>query len=89
MGGRTNTYQSKPQEVGYLTARVIELLKIEYPPQAIYIGRTNIKHIRKKHPQIFHKYLQQIPEIISNPDYVGQNPRQEGFEYIKVLGVSI
>lgn len=75
----------KPQQVGQLSFKIINLLKINYKPQKIFIGRTNIKHIKKRHPEEFEQYLQRISDIIANPDYVGQNPRQGSIEYIKVF----
>lgn len=41
------------------------------------------KHISKRHPSCL-KYLDKVNEIISSPDYVGANPKENtSFELIK------
>lgn len=46
-----------------------------------------LKHLKKKgHWQDFMKYHQDIPDMISNPDFAGQNPKEPGtVELYKVM----
>jgi hypothetical protein len=48
------------------------------------------KHIQKRHPECV-EYLDNIPDVISNPDYVGKSPRENAnsIELIKVLEKNI
>lgn len=55
--------------------------------QDILLGSTNISHMQKKHPQDYAKYGQYIPQILSNPDYVGSNPKDNSIEYVKEFKV--
>ena len=50
----------------------------------IYQSIGLIKHIEKRHPECV-TYLNYLPSIISNPDYIGVNPNEAGtsFELIK------
>jgi len=43
-------------------------------------------HIQKRHPECL-KYIDRIPDIILNPDYIGVNPNEQGtsFELIKTF----
>jgi len=47
------------------------------------------KHVQKRHPGIFEAYHQHIPDIIENPDYVGQNPKEPGVELYKMINDTI
>jgi len=66
-----------------LCLKVIDCLQLPYQPCGIYIGASNIKHIHQEHPIIYDAYLQDIPDIIQHPDYIGVHPRQGGVEYVK------
>ena len=52
----------------------------------IYKSDGLIKHIEKRHPECV-KYLSQLTEIISSPDYIGINPNEKGksFELVKIF----
>lgn len=76
------------EEVGRLSARVIELLELDLQEnQPIYIGNSNISHMKSRHPEDYSKYGQCIPAILSNPDYVGENPTDGSIEYVKEFQV--
>ena len=49
----------------------------------IYIGPTNVEHMEREHPYEFELFFNFIPKIISEPDFVGQNPKDGSIEYIK------
>lgn len=72
------------EEVGRLSARVIELLGLDLQEnQPIYIGNSNVSHMKSRHPGDYSKYGKYIPAILSNPDYVGENPTDGSIEYVK------
>lgn len=71
------------QSVGILSEKVIKLLGLNCKPQNIFIGPTNIAHMKKEHPECFDKYFDKIPEIIAHPDYVGRHPSKGSIEFIK------
>ena len=70
--------------VGSISQNVIRLLGLctdEGTP--IYIGESNIRHMKQKHPDDYSKYGDRIPDILSSPDYVGMNPSDGSIEYVK------
>lgn len=72
------------KKVGVLNKRVIELLNLKFEINSpIYIGESNINHIKDKHPEDFKKYGDDIEKIIKNPTYIAKNPKQGSIEYIK------
>ena len=52
----------------------------------IFCSKGLKKHVQKRHPDCL-KYMNIIPDIISAPDYIGRNPREEAnsIEMIKRL----
>ena len=72
------------QEVGKVSARVISLLGSSLKAdQPIYLGPNNIAHMQSRHPADYAKYGHYIPQILANPDYVGENPADGSIEYVK------
>lgn len=72
------------KEVGRLSARVIELLQLSVRKnQPIYMGESNIAHMKSRHPDDYLRYGDRIPEILADPDYVGENPKDGSIEYVK------
>ena len=70
--------------VGYVNKTVIELLNLSTTiNSSIYIGDTNIDHMKSKHPKDYEKYGKYIQYILACPDYVGQNPTDGSIEYVK------
>lgn len=69
--------------VGEVTERVVSLLEIE-PAQDrnIYWGLTNQIHMQSDHPEAFKLYGSEIPNILSNPDYVRLSTNNS-IEYVK------
>lgn len=65
-----------------------EILEIRSNTKEIRLSKEGLKKhlIKRKHDEVL-KYLDNINEIISNPDYVGINPneKEESLEYIKVF----
>lgn len=78
----------KPERVGQISERVISLLGLTVPNgQAIMLGRSNITHMQNRHPADYAKYGAYIPLILSEPDYVGLNPKDASIEYVKEFRV--
>lgn len=70
--------------VGYVNKTVIDLLNLNTTINSpIYIGDTNIDHMKSKHPDDYEKYGKYIQYILAFPDYVGQNPTDGSIEYVK------
>lgn len=85
--GRNKSTQGK-QQVGKLSARVISLLGLsQKQDQAILLGASNIAHMQTSHPADYQKYGKYIPQILSKPDYVGQNTTDGSIEYVKEFKV--
>lgn len=89
-GGRgKNKSAQNNQKVGKLSARVISLLGLsQNQGQPILLGASNIAHMQAKHPTDYQKYGTYIPQILSSPDYVGQNPNDGSIEYVKEFKVN-
>lgn len=49
----------------------------------IYIADSNIEHMKTSHPNDFEKYGDELKNIISNPDYVGKNVKDDSIEFTK------
>lgn len=70
--------------IGNIAENIIDLLNIEKPTDCnIYIGESNYSHMKNKHPQDYEKYGSKIPLILSSPDYVGINHKDNSLEYVK------
>ena len=77
------------QVVGTVSKAVLETLgdvgKCYNVGDAIYLGESNINHMIKKHKSIYLKYHDKLPQVISNPDYIGVNDENGSLEYIKIF----
>ena len=72
------------KKVGYISNKVVQILNLKLEQDTpIFIGDTNIQHIKNKHIEDFLKYENQIPYILKKPDYIGLNPKDKSLEYIK------
>lgn len=79
------TVINERKQIGYFTKEIIDLLGLDVEDGTpIYIGESNIEHIKNRHPYEFEQYLPYIDEIIAEPDYVGQNPKDNSIAYVKV-----
>lgn len=74
----------QPGKVGKLDNRIFSALKLDIPENTtVFIGQTNIDHIKTKHLSDLQKYGDQITSIIENPDYVGINKKDSSIECVK------
>ncbi|WP_139492564.1 PBECR2 nuclease fold domain-containing protein [Brevibacillus dissolubilis] len=93
MGTVTKQYESTERQIiGILDiAKINQILGIDYqmsPHVWMYPGLK--KHVQKRHPGIWELYHQHIPDIIQNPDYIGQNPKEpNSIELVKQISDSI
>lgn len=72
------------QQVGTINRKVISALSLPIQPGTpIFLGDSNVIHMKNRHPEDYKKYGVDIPEILSNPDYVGLNKKDGSFEYVK------
>lgn len=59
------------------------VLGIQLPCNTIFQSGGLFTHISKRHPECL-KYIDKINDIISNPDYLGVNPKEENsIEFVK------
>ena len=74
------------EQIGSFSAPVINALGINIPEGTpIYIGDSNIEHIKSRHPYEYSQYFSDIGDIIADPDYVGQNPKDQSIAFVKVF----
>ena len=72
--------------VGHISQSVIDILKLKMAPNApVFIGETNIEHIKNRHPYEYEKYFIEIGTIIDSPDYVGLNPKDSSILFVKLF----
>nr|DAY42947.1 MAG TPA: nuclease [Caudoviricetes sp.] len=72
------------RKIGKITKKVIETLGLDIEEDtAIYIGNSNIEHIKVRHMNDYEKYGHQISNIIENPTYVARDEKKNSIEYIK------
>lgn len=75
--------------VGYISQSVIETLGLELKPNTpVFIGESNIEHIKSRHPYEYDVYYKDIGTIINSPDYVGLNPKDGSILFVKLFKVN-
>lgn len=82
MGGQSNNIF-----IGNLDKFIVDTFKLDFTEgQPIYIGESNLSHMKSEHPKDFEVYGSKIKEIINNPDYIAKHPKKKNsaIEYIKV-----
>lgn len=69
--------------IGTLTPHIQKLIGCSFSCSDIYQSKGLIKHVRARHPNI-EKYIYELSNIISSPDFVGQNPKTPNkIEFVK------
>ena len=72
------------KKIGVINENIIKKLKLNEAKEIpIFIGDTNIQHMKKQHPLDFEKYGNNISDIIANPTYLARNEKKKSVEYIK------
>ncbi len=74
--------------IAFIRKEVIDILELDILPDTpVYIGETNLEHIKNRHPYEYEKYLPDIGAIIDTPDYVGINPKDSSILFVKLYEV--
>lgn len=77
------------RKVGSFSENVIALLGVDViPGTPIFIGETNIEHIKSRHTYEYEHFFPDIEEIIRNPDYVGVNPKDNSIGFVKLYQIN-
>lgn len=77
---------NKTEKIGEISEAVINTLQLNIlAPTPIFIGETNLLHMKQKHPKDYDKYNNLIGDIINFPDFVGINKKNSSIEYVKEI----
>lgn len=72
------------KHVGNINEATIKALNLSIKTNTpIYIGDSNERHMKRSHPKDYEKYRTDLEMILSAPDYVGLNPKDQSIEYVK------
>lgn len=77
-------------KIGELTNEVIDILGIERKPCNIVMWGDRLKYSEKhkkdfKNDDDYYEAMENIPNIIQYPDYVGLHPKDGSIQYIKKI----
>lgn len=79
----------KNRVIGQISSAVEQILNLPVmKDRCIYIGKSNIDHMMRRHPEDYTKYGDKIGLILSAPDYIGQNPTDNSIEYVKEFRIN-
>ena len=72
------------KKIGNISDEVITKLALtNIADRNIYIGASNIEHMKNEHPDDFKKYGSEISDILSHPDYIRKHKKNGSIEYVK------
>jgi hypothetical protein len=72
-----NPYATDTQLVGIIPECIITYYSIQCASLEVYMPPGVLKHLKRRgHWNDFLTYHQDIPDMIANPDYAGQNPKE-------------
>lgn len=72
------------KQIGKINWKVIKILGLNYRQEIpIFLGDSNIEHMKRQHSMDYDKYGKDISNIVLNPTYIAKNPHQGSIEYIK------
>lgn len=78
--------RQRQKKVGKIDDVVISVLNLSLDPETpIFLGESNLQHMKNEHPEDFEKYGDQLEDILTSPDYVAKHPNKDSIEYIKVF----
>ena len=73
-------------KIGAFSQNVITTLNLNIAPGTpIYLGQSNITHMKNQHLKDYLKYGAYITDILYNPDYVAINKKDDSIEYVKLF----
>ncbi|MEG2417740.1 MAG: PBECR2 nuclease fold domain-containing protein [Eubacterium sp.] len=74
--------------IGHIPIEVIKALSLDLSPGVpVFIGESNINHMKHRHPEDYNRYGHLLKDIINNPDYAGINPSDKSIEFVKEIQV--
>ena len=77
------------EPIAYISKEIIDLLELDIIPDTpVYIGDTNIEHIKNRHPYEYEKYFSDIGIIINSPDFVGLSPKDNSILFVKLYKIN-
>lgn len=75
--------------IAHISQEVIDLLELDITPNTpVFIGETNLEHIKSRHPYEYDKYLPDIGNIINQPDYVGLSRKDSSILFVKLYEIN-
>ena len=75
-------------QVGELDSSLLLLIGLTIKDKTpIYLSETNLRHMRNSHPADYQNYGQYIPQILSQPDYIGAHSSDGSIEFVKEFGL--
>ena len=75
--------------IAHISQSVIDVLDLDIAPNTpVFIGKSNIEHIKNRHPYEYEKYLPDIGLIINSPDYVGLSPKDSSILFVKLYEIN-
>ena len=81
-----DTYSSpiRTRKVGRFEEKVIKALGLSVKSGTpILLSKSNVSHMKKQHLLDYNNYGEKITEILKNPDYIGENLKNNSIGYYK------
>jgi hypothetical protein len=80
----------QPLFVGQLTQELIDIMGLNISETDIVLWKDRIKYFEKhkkdfESEEDYKKHVSKLPEIIQNPDYIGEHPTKNSIEFIKKI----
>lgn len=70
--------------IGKINKKISTKLNLsELENKSVYIGESNIEHMKNSHPDDFRKYFNCLGEILNDPDYARINKKDSSIELVK------
>ena len=77
----TKRYESR--RLGPLCAnRINKIIGTELDVADVWVSKAAHRHIAEDHPEDYEAFWENLPELISNPSYVGQRPSKDDSFYL-------
>ena len=61
--------------VGHIDMEKYSCVTTDIATDEVILTEERIAHIRQRHPGDYERYMQYIPEIVANPDYIIEDDR--------------
>ncbi len=72
------------EKIGIIGSEMVSTFNLDISPDTpIYVGLSNRTHMENEHRSTYLSYADKMSDIISTPDYVGINPKDNSLEYYK------